>query len=140
MREDGSVPERCVIVVDESLPAGLAANAAAVLAVTLGADCPSLAGADFADASGRVHRGLIPMGLPVLGAPSEALAVLRERADSDGVSVIAMPTFGQQTNDYDEFRFRVGETSAEELRYLGVAVYGPKRAVRSLTGSFALLR
>jgi hypothetical protein len=140
MSENGSGPERCVIVVDESLPAGLAANAAAVLAVTLGADCPALAGEDFADASGRVHRGLIPMGLPVLRASATDLASLRTRADDDGVSVIAMPTFGQQTNDYDEFRSRVAETTAEELRYLGVALYGEKRAVRSLTGSFALLR
>jgi hypothetical protein len=51
-----------------------------------------------------------------------------------------MPTFGQQTTDYDEFRSRVAETTADEFRYLGVAVYGEKRAVRSLTGSFALLR
>jgi hypothetical protein len=140
MSENGSTPERCVIVVDETLPAGLAANAAAVLAVTLGADCPSLAGADFSDASGRVHRGLIPMGLPVLRAPAEELAALRDRADSESVHVIAMPTFGQQTNDYDEFRSRVAKTRADELRYLGIAVYGQKRAVRRLTGSLALLR
>src|SRR5918992_2780684 len=43
------VSERCVIVVDEDLPAGLAANAAAVLALTLGAREPELVGADFVD-------------------------------------------------------------------------------------------
>ena len=31
------LPERCVIIVDESLPPGLAANAAGVLATTIGA-------------------------------------------------------------------------------------------------------
>ena len=56
--------ERCVIVVDESLPAGLAANAAAVLALTLGAREPDLVGADFVDADAQPHPGLIPIGLP----------------------------------------------------------------------------
>ena len=36
---------RCVIVVDESLPPGLAANATAMLAVTLGATVAGLPGA-----------------------------------------------------------------------------------------------
>ena len=35
------LPERCVIVVDESLPPGLAANAAGVLATTLGSTVPA---------------------------------------------------------------------------------------------------
>ena len=55
-----SMPERCVIVVDESLPPGLAANAAAVLALTLGAREPALVGADLVDADDRSHPGLFP--------------------------------------------------------------------------------
>src|SRR3954470_22743403 len=71
------MPERCVIVVDADLPPGLAANAAAVLALTLGAREPALAGADLVDADGREHPGLIPIGLPVLKAPRAALVDLR---------------------------------------------------------------
>jgi hypothetical protein len=98
------VPERCVIVVDEALPAGLAANAAAVVALTLGAREPALAGPDLVDADDGVHPGLIPMGLPVLTAPQDDLRRLRERAAHNGVGVIDMPTCGQQTNDYHEVR------------------------------------
>jgi hypothetical protein len=54
------MPERCVIVVDEALPPRLAANAAAVLALTLGALEPALAGADFVDGDEEAHPGLIP--------------------------------------------------------------------------------
>ncbi len=32
--------------------------------------------------------------------------------------LIALPTFGQQTTDYDTFRQRVAETPADELSYL----------------------
>jgi hypothetical protein len=132
--------ERCVIVVDEDLPAGLAANAAAVLALTLGAREPSLVGADFVDADAEHHPGLIPIGLPVLRASRHDLVEIRRRAAADGVGVVDFPAFGQQTNDYDEFREMVAATPAAELSYLGVGLSGPGRAVRRLTGRLALLR
>jgi hypothetical protein len=132
--------ERCVIVVDEDLPAGLAANAAAVLALTLGAREPELVGEDFVDADAEPHPGLIPIGLPVLRAAREELVELRRRATADGVRVVDFPAYGQQTNDYDEFRGMVAATPSAELSYLGVAVYGPRRAVGRLTGGLALLR
>ena len=68
---------RCVVVVDEELAPGLAANAAAVMAVTLGARLPALVGEDFEDAAGERHPGLITTGLPVLRAPAAELPALR---------------------------------------------------------------
>jgi hypothetical protein len=132
--------ERCVIVVDEDLPAGLAANAAAVLALTLGAREPHLAGADLVDADAETHPGLIPIGLPVLRAGADELVELRRRAAADGVSVIDFPVVGQQTNDYDEVRALVARTPTAELTYLGIAVSGSRRAVGRLTGRLSLLR
>jgi hypothetical protein len=129
-----------VIVVDEDLPAGLAANAAAVLALTLGAREPGLVGADFVDADAEPHPGLIPIGLPVLRASRVELVEIRGRAADDGVRVLDFPAFGQQTNDYEEFRGMVAATPAAELSYLGVALSGSRRAVRRLTGALALLR
>jgi hypothetical protein len=135
-----SLPERCVIVLDEALAPGLAANAAAVLALTLGATEPALVGADAVDADGHPHPGLIPIGLPILRAPSTRLGELRALALARNVEVIDFPTFGQQTNDYDEFRSQVAATPAARLEYLGIALRGPKRAVTKLTGSLPLLR
>jgi hypothetical protein len=132
--------ERCVIVVDEALPPGLAANAAAVLALTLGAREPGLVGDDLVDADAHAHPGLIPFGLPVLRAPRGELGDLRARAGEAGLAVIDFPAVGQQTNDYDEVRQAVARTPTEELEYLGVAVHGPRRAVGRLTGRLALLR
>jgi hypothetical protein len=134
------MPERCVIVVDADLPPGLAANAAAVLALTLGAREPALAGADLVDADGREHPGLIPIGLPVLKAPRAALTELRGRAADAGLGVIDFPTFGQTTTDYDAVRSAVAATPAGDLQYLGVAVYGERRPVGRLTGNLPLLR
>jgi hypothetical protein len=138
--ETAEAPARCVIVLDQELPAGLAANAAAVLALTLGARAPGLRGGDVADADGATHPGLIDRGLPILKAPAAVLGALRARAVETDVEVIAFPRFGQETTDYEAFRQRVAQTPTAELEYLGLLFSGPKRAVDKLTGSLPLLR
>ena len=132
---------RCITVVDESLPPGLAANATGMLAVTLGATVAGLPGAALVDADGNVHPGLIPQGLAVLRAPAARLTDLRARAAaSEDVGAIDFPTDCQQTTDYDEVRRRVARIPAADLRYLAILFYGPRRAVSRLTGNLALLR
>jgi hypothetical protein len=56
------------------------------------------------------------------------------------VAVIAFPAVGQTTTDYDAFRAAVGDTPTADLELSAVLVCGPARPVRSLTGSFGLLR
>jgi hypothetical protein len=129
---------RCVVVVDETLAPGLAANAAAVLATSLGARLPDLVGEDFTDGAGEPHAGLIKTGLPVLRAPAAELRGLRARAVEAECGVIGMPAFGHATNDYDEFRALVGQTETPD--YLGLVLFGPQKLVRRLTGSLGLLR
>jgi len=53
----GGMNVKCVIVIDRDLPPGLAANAAAALGMSLGAQVDGLIGPDVADADGVVHRG-----------------------------------------------------------------------------------
>jgi hypothetical protein len=134
------LPERCVIVVDAALPPGLAANAAAVLALTLGARVPALPGPDYRDAAGATHPGLIPIGLPVLAADAAKLARIREQALARGLEVAGFPAAGQTTTDYAEFTATVAVTATEELAWLGLALWGERRAVSRVTGSLGLLR
>ena len=129
-----------VIVLDRDLPKGLAANVAAVLSVTLGAQQPALVGADFTDASGDDHVGLFPAGLPVLGAAAAELAAIRAAARERELFVAGMPSFAHQTNDYGEFRESVAATQSDELVYLGILVSGDKKLVRAITGQLGLLR
>jgi hypothetical protein len=129
---------RTVIVVDRDLPKGLAANVTAVLAITLGVQCPSLVGPDFEDAAGRTHLGLFPTGLPILGADAGELPALRDAASERGLVVVDMPAPGHRTNDYDEFRAAVA--SEGDLGYLGILVSGPPKPVRAVTGQLGLLR
>jgi hypothetical protein len=129
---------RCVVVVDEGLAPGLAANAAAVMALTLGTKVPALVGEEFVDGAGERHAGLITTGLPVLRASAEQLPQLRARALEADVGVIGFPRSGQTTTDYEHFRAMVAETAAPD--YLGLAFYGDGKTLRRLTGSLGLLR
>ena len=128
------------MVVDEALPPGLAANAVGVLAFTLGATLPALVGAELLDADGDRHPGLIPLGLPVLAAPSSELSALRDQARATELGVIDFPTHGQKTTDYDEFRMQLAQLPASRIKYLGLLIYGPRRVVSKLTGRLHLLR
>ena len=127
-----------MVVVDEALAPGLAANAAAVMALTLGTKVPALVGEPFVDGAGERHPGLITTGLPVLRAAASELPALRAKALAAEVGVVGFPRSGQTTTDYEHFRAMVAETEA--LEYLGLAFYGDGKALSRLTGSLGLLR
>ncbi|MBZ9600865.1 DUF2000 domain-containing protein [Phyllobacterium chamaecytisi] len=133
-------PGRCAIVVDQSLPVGRAANAAAVIALTMGKIHPELAGVDLIDGSGLAHPGLIPIGISVLGATAEELKALREKATSREISVVDFPIQGQQTNDYSAFGSAVALVETKELSYVGVGLYGSRKVVGKIVGKFGFLK
>lgn len=142
-------PERAAIVLEETLAPGFAANAASILALTLGARLPDLPGPPVIDADGVALPGLYPSGLPVLRASADQLVEMLQRAialaramgdDVPPLGVIALPAAGQRTTDYEQFRASVAATSTAELAPVGVLVCGSAKPLRKLTGSFGLLR
>jgi hypothetical protein len=130
---------RCVALIDESLPVGKAANAAAVMALTMGARHPHLVGAALLDSAGNLHPGLVPIGIAVLGAPADELVGVRDKAKSAGLNVVDFPVQGQQTTSYAEFQRMVRETAPQDVRYLGVMVYGERKKVNRIAGRYRLL-
>ena len=133
------VPERCVIVVDSGLAPGRAANAAAVLALTIGQRHPGLVGAPLLDAKGQTMPGLIPIGISVLAATQDELGVLASAGDAAGVDVLRFPVEGQQTKNYTEFLAAVSQVERVALRYVGIALVGGKKPISKLVGKLALL-
>ena len=69
----------------------------------------------------------------MLRAPADELPALRSRAVAAEVGVVGFPASGQQTTDYEAFRAMVANTESPD--YLGLALYGPQRALRRLTGT-----
>jgi hypothetical protein len=138
--EDVAEQTRCVAVIDLGLPAGKAANAAAVMALTMGARHPHLVGETLTDSLGNAHPGLIPIGIPVLGAPVQDLPSIRGKAIQAGIEVVDFPVQGQQTNDYGEFRRMMSATAPNDVQYLGVMLFGTKKKVGRIVGRYSLLR
>lgn len=135
--------EKCVIIIAEQVPPGIAANTAAVLGVTLGAKHPAAAGAEVKDSLGRKHAGIIQIPIPILSGTSEALSALREKLyapEYAGITVVDFTDLAQSCKTYDEFTGKMSKTPLEEIGYIGLALYGEKKKVNHLTGNMPLLR
>jgi hypothetical protein len=134
---------KCVIVIDRDLPPGLAANAAAALGMSLGAQVDGLIGPDVADADGVVHRGITKVNLPVLMASSGELTDLFSAivsAKDPDVAVIGFSRLAQSCKSYDIYRDRMNETHTPELGFSGICVHGDHKKVSRLTGSLPVLK
>lgn len=132
---------KCVMVIDEHLPVGLAVNTAAVLALTLGSKIEALIGPDVLDGAERVHLGITTLPIPILKADAEALKRLWLRATEVGnLFVVDFTDAAQTTHTYEHYMRKIADVPSEQLQYLGVALYGKKETVNKLTGSLPLLK
>ncbi len=135
--------EKCVMVIDESLPLGMIANAAAIMGITLGKQMPEVVGTDVYDSTGKEHLGIIEFPVPILKGDGELLKTIRERLyepEFADVTAVDFSDLAQGCKTYGEFAEKMGNASEEELNYLGIAICGAKKKVNKLTGSMALLR
>ncbi len=132
---------KCVMVIDEQLPIGLAVNTAAVLALTLGSRMEALIGPDVVDGSERVHVGITTLPIPILKSDGETLKRLWAQATASGeVFVVDFTDVAQMSHAYGDYTRRMGATLSKQLHYLGLALYGKREIVNKLTGSLPLLR
>lgn len=133
---------KCVIVIDQTLPLGVIANTAAVLALTIGKQFPELIGPDMRDGAGHLHHGITTLPIPVLKGTRPGLKELRHalKAHEPQVTVVDLLSATQTTRNYDEYTQAMQRTPDGELDYLGVAVYGPAKIVNRYSGSLGLLR
>jgi hypothetical protein len=132
-------PTRCVIVVDQDLPAGRLANAVAVIALTIGQRHPILVGDSLVDGSGFAHPGLIPIGITILAAAQSELPEIRQKGLETSCDVIDFPVEGQQTKNYQIFCETVAALQPEAMKYTGVALVGQKKEINKIVGKLALL-
>lgn len=134
---------KCVFIVDNTLPIGLIANTCAVLALSLGKNHPELVGHDLHDRDGDLHPGITTVVMPILGSAKDSIAAIRRKAKgqaSDGLQIIDVSNIAQQTKTYGDYGGLLKETSSEELQYFGICLFGPAQLIKSLTGSLPLLR
>jgi hypothetical protein len=134
---------KLAIVVDAALAPGLAANTAAVLALSLGRQIESIIGPDLKDASGSTHAGITTVPIPILVADADTVRQIRSRAAAqaaDGMLVVDFTDCAQRTRAYDDYARLLEAAAEDDITYLGVALHGPRKLVQRLTGSLPLMR
>ncbi|WP_051452430.1 DUF2000 domain-containing protein [Actinospica robiniae] len=134
--------DKCAIVVDGELPVGLAMNAAAVLAFSLGDSYgQGVLGTDVKDRDGQVHRAITAAPIPILRSDAVGLKALVAKAAADPeLFMVDFTAVAQAARDYDDYSRNMGGMSADEHVYVGLALAGFKKAVNKLTGSMPLYR
>ncbi len=135
--------EKCVMVIDEKLPPGVAANTAAIMGITLGKKMPEAVGADVYDRTGNAHLGIIEFPVPILKGNSGIIRAIREKLyepDFAELTAVDFSDLAQSCKTYVEFTQKMKNADEADLNYLGIAVCGEKKKVNKLTGSLALLR
>jgi hypothetical protein len=132
---------KCVLVIDDTLPLGLIANAAAFLALTLGQRIDNVLGPDVLDSAGNLHPGICTLPIPILRGPAERIkAIYTAALEHHELVAVGFSNAAHTTLTYADYQAKIAAMPAEELAFLGVALYGPKRAINRLTGALALLR
>ena len=135
---------KLVMVINRDLPLGLVANTAAVLGISLSKIYQEdIVGGDIVDADGNLHLGITAQTIPILSASREQVKEIRETMFEPAFAEVAAIDFSeaaQRCLNYDQYMRSLSQLSAEELFYLGVCMYGPKKKVSKLTGSLPLLR
>jgi len=135
--------EKCVMLIDESLPRGIAANTAAIMGITLGKELPGIVGADITGQDGCKHLGIIEFPVPILRGSPEEIKRIREmlyRPDFQDLTVVDFSDLAQSCKTYDEFTEKMSFISESALQYFGIAICGPKKKINKLTGSMPLLQ
>lgn len=135
--------EKCVMVIDESLPLGIIANTAAIMGITLGKKMPEVIGMDVTDQSGNQHLGIIEFPVPILWETPEGIKAIREKLyqpEFKDLIVVDFSDLAQGCKTYDEFIGKMSRVSESTLQYFGVAICGAKKKVNKLTGNLPLLR
>jgi hypothetical protein len=135
--------QKCVMVIDETLPLGIISNTAAIMGITLGKQIPDRIGSDVTDKTGNTHMGIIDIPVPILKGNHSLLKELRKKLyepEFSDLTVVDFSDVAQGCNTYDDFTRKISGVPESDLKYYGVAICGNKKLVNKLTGSMPLLR
>ena len=135
--------QKCVMVIDASLPLGLIANTAAMLGITIGQLHPEMVGEDVTDASGKQHLGISKYPISMLKGDEALLSDLRLRLfepEFANLTAVDFSDVAQKINVYEDYAKKSAQTPEREHGYYGIALFGDKKKINRLTGMLPLLR
>ena len=129
-----------VIVVNDSLPAGRAVNAAVCVASATVAHVHGILGPNATDSAGSDHPGLPWAGCSILAADTQTLRIIRGKGEAhEAIFVADMPQAAQDTRIYDDYLSAIKSVDPQDLDYLAVSLVGPKNRIDRIIGKLPLL-
>ncbi|CDH01574.1 DUF2000 domain-containing protein [Xenorhabdus bovienii] len=131
--------KKCVLVIDKDLPLGVIANTAAVLALSLGKAHPELVGDNIKNRDGGEHLGITRIPIPILAATASEIKEIRSQLQSHS-TIVDFSNVAKSTKSYEDYSSRLEAVSEDSIEYLGIAVYGDKKAIIKQTGNMKLIR
>lgn len=136
--------KKCITVIDRDLPLGLIANTAAILGCTLGRNIQEIVGENTMDCHGYEEPGIINIPLPILAAGKEKIRelylIIRSGKYKEKIEMISFSNLAQHCTDYEDYKDKMAAQSGRELDYLGLCLYGEKKAINQLTGNLPTLK
>jgi len=133
---------RIALIVNPALPLGEISNTVAVLSVGIGAACPFLAGKRLCDGAELGFHSCANRPVPVLAADHDRLCEIATKvfeASADYV-VVPFPRFARSVHSFDAYEADLRQRRIVDEPLDGLALAGPGKFIRSLTGSLKLLR
>lgn len=135
------IDKKIALVIAPSVGRGASDNRAAVLATGLAAHHPEIVGDGMTTADGQQLLGFTKLPIVVLAAKEGTeLRDMAAKAREVGCTVLVFLTRAQGMRSYDAYRDSVAASNADELDVDAFIVFGPKKSVNSLVGSFPSLR
>jgi hypothetical protein len=135
----GAAKLKWVVIVDQSLSPGQAANAAVCVSAATAPAVPGLLGSGGPDAADVWHPGLPWAGCSILTAGSAQLAAIRQQAIDRQLLAADMPAAAQATRVYDDYLRELAKTHPDDLAVLAVSLIGPRNQVAKLVRHQELL-
>lgn len=130
---------KAAIILDETLPAGLLANAAACITTGIFKDEPDAFGPAIQGADCTFIQ-ITKIGIPILRRGHKDFPELLERAKVNNLKTMIFTREAQSTNSYEEYIKRVEGKPLSELTITGIGVIGDDAAVTKFAGDLPLLR
>ncbi|SKB64782.1 Protein of unknown function [Acetoanaerobium noterae] len=134
---------KCVMIVNENLPRGIIANTTAALGISIASLQDGMTGKKLVDRNGRIHESITNVPIPILALPVNDVKVLYDNLlelNDEDLKVIGFNDVAQNSHHYEEYEARLLQTAKDNINYLGICRYGPKKKINRLTGSMKMLR
>ncbi len=134
---------KCVMIIDLELPLGIQMNTAAALGISLASKVEGLTGKRLLDQDGHIYEGITNIPIPILALKSDEIKakydILLEKKDPE-LKVFTFVDVAQKSLSYDDYEMKLARTKYENINFLGLCIYGPKKKVNKLTGSIKMMR